>query len=311
MMTPKQYSGAADWVQMLALAREHPAGHIHVIDLPYRLCSWAFDNPANVGLWQDADGRLLAWAVLQPPFWTVDYAIHPAAPPDAFATLLTWVDRTAPVLLGAPTGRPCWFVAVGEGQDERRQALTTAGFVAQDDGPDAWSQVTLALDADVALPPCPVKAGFQLRPLAGAAEVVAYVALHRAVFESANMTTGWRQATLRHPAYHPELDLVIADAAGELVAFCVGWLSTTTAADGQRATWGQIEPLGVRADARQHGLAWAILAEAVRRLRAMGAATILVQTDNTRDRAYAFYRAAGFRPTEHIRLYRQDYAPEK
>lgn len=319
----KPYSGEMDRARMLALAREHPAGHAHVVDLPYRLCSWAFDNPANVGLWADADGRLMAWAVLQPPFWTVDYAIHPAAPRDAFATLLAWVDRTAPALLGGPTGRPCWFVAVGDGQNARREALTAAGFVAQDDGLDAWSQVTLALSADAALPPCPVRATFHLRPLAGAAEVDAYVALHRAVFESANMTVAWRQAVLRHPAYHPELDLVITDDSGELAAFCVGWLAELAADDRLQTTGdgrppgdrsrlvGQIEPLGVRADARQHGLAWAILAETVRRLRAMGAATILVQTDNTRDRAYAFYRAAGFRPIEHISLFRKDYAPEE
>lgn len=315
MMILKSTIDEADRAQMLALARAHPVGHVHVIDLPYRLCSWAFDNPANVGLWAEADGRLMAWAVLQPPFWTIDYAIHPAAPPDAFATLLAWVNRTAPALVDTPTGRPCWFVAVGEGQDARRRALEQAGFISQDEGEDAWSQVTLALDAEVALPPCPVKAGFQLRPLAGASEVAAYVALHRAVFESANMTVAWRQAVLRHPAYCPEFDLVISDPARELAAFCVGWQGEWMA-DGDRQSGdrrrlvGQIEPLGVRADARQNGLAWAILAETVRRLRAQGATTILVQTDNTRDRAYAFYRAAGFQPIEHITLYRKDYLPE-
>ena len=334
-MTPKPYSGDDDRARMLALAREHPAGHVHVIDLPYRLCSWAFDNPTNVGLWSDEDGRLLAWAVLQPPFWTVDYAVHPAAPPGAFAAMLAWIDRTALVLLDTPTGRPCWFVAVGEGQDGRRRALEQAGFVCQDEGEDAWSQVALALDADVELPACPVKTGFHLRPLAGAAEAPAYVALHRAVFESANMTEEWRRAVLRHPAYNPALDLVVVDPAGELAAFCVGWLGDETtdyrpqttgdtyrpAVENQEPPhgWplsnrsrlvGQIEPLGVRADARQYGLAWSILAEMIRRLRRLGAGAILVQTDNTRDRAYAFYRAAGFRPVEHISLFRKDYAPE-
>ena len=49
------YGGDADKTEMVALARAFPAEHTHVIDLPYRLSSWAFDFPENVGLWVDSD----------------------------------------------------------------------------------------------------------------------------------------------------------------------------------------------------------------------------------------------------------------
>jgi ribosomal protein S18 acetylase RimI-like enzyme len=103
---------------------------------------------------------------------------------------------------------------------------------------------------------------------------------------------------------------VIEDGSDELVAFCVAWHAELPTEDGGcRSVLGQIEPIGVREDGRRHGLAWSILAEAVRRLRALGAETILVQTDNYRDRAYHFYRAAGFQPVEWVTMYRKDYSP--
>ena len=309
-MHPKIYSGPEDNDRMLRLAHNHPLGHVHVIDLPYRLSSWALENPENVGLWEDQQGRLVAWAVLQTPFWTVDYALHPAAPPDAFASILTWVDGQARALLLTQYGHPAWFLPLTGEQAARRRDLISAGYVAQDTGDDTWSQVTFALAEGIELPLCPPKDGFTVRPLASEAEVPAYVALHRAVFGTENMTESWRRAALRQSAYRPELDLVIANASGELVAFCVGWLAQVATGGESPTVIGHLEPIGVHEDARPHGLAWSILAEAVRRLRAHGAGRVLVQTDNYRDRAYAFYQAAGFQIEENITLFRKEFDGE-
>lgn len=124
------------------------------------------------------------------------------------------------------------------------------------------------------------------------------------------MTEGWRHKIIRHPAYEPELDLVVEAQSGKLAAFCIAWLmDQPIMVDGRSSRVGQIEPIGVHEENRRHGLAWAILAETVRRLRRMGAETVLVQTDNYRDRAYSFYQVAGFRIVEHITLYRKDFAP--
>ncbi len=96
----------ADWPQMKAVVDARPSEHLHVVDLPYRFCSWAFDQPANCSLWEDADGRVVAWAVFQSPFWSIDYAIHPLAPPNTLHTILAWVDQHARAIQGTAFARP-------------------------------------------------------------------------------------------------------------------------------------------------------------------------------------------------------------
>jgi len=66
------FEGGGDTGRMIRLAGELRTGTIHVTDLPYRLSSWALDDPLNVALWEDERNRLLAWAVMQTPFWSVD-----------------------------------------------------------------------------------------------------------------------------------------------------------------------------------------------------------------------------------------------
>jgi ribosomal protein S18 acetylase RimI-like enzyme len=145
--------------------------------------------------------------------------------------------------------------------------------------------------------------GFTLRPLAGEAEVPAYVRLHRAVFESESMTTSWRAATLHQPAYRPELDLVVEAPDGQLAAFCVGWF----APHGPRGrASGQIEPLGVAGAYRQLGLGRAIASACVQRLYEMGTEEVSVETDAFRNAALALYEAVGFRVQHDVLVYRKD-----
>jgi hypothetical protein len=46
----RAFRGPPDWVHMAAVIQAQPSDHLHVVDLPYRLCSWAFDEPANCAL---------------------------------------------------------------------------------------------------------------------------------------------------------------------------------------------------------------------------------------------------------------------
>ena len=149
-------------------------------------------------------------------------------------------------------------------------------------------------------------AGFTIRRLAGEAEVPAYVELHRAAFESKNMTVEWRARTLRRPEYIPDLDLVAVAPDGCLAAFCIGWLDTRSAT----GPGGQIEPMGVRADQRNLGLGRAILSEALRRLILHGAGQLFVETDSYRDAAFALYESVGFRVARDVLVYSKDYGGE-
>ena len=296
-----QYCGEADRARMLSLVQAHPAENIHVIDLPYRLCSWALDSPANVALWESEQGELLAWAVLQSPFWSLDYALHPAAPPDAHSAVLAWAMTHASRLAATPFGRESWFVAALERQAGQRRDLVAAGFAAQDGGEEPWTQVLFRRDGGLPVPQATPRSGFAVRPLRGAAEVAAYVTLHREVFGTPNMTEAWRRRTLDAPGHRPEFDLVATNAAGELVGFVIGWCW-----DGPDGPVAKVEPFGVRADARRYGVAWALMFELLRRLSAAGATEVRVMTDNYRDAAYAFYQACDFQIAGKVVMYRRD-----
>jgi hypothetical protein len=47
----REFSGEADWREMIALAHAFPSDNLYIVDLPYRLSSWAMDYPGNIGLW--------------------------------------------------------------------------------------------------------------------------------------------------------------------------------------------------------------------------------------------------------------------
>ena len=301
----RAYQGDSDILRMTALVHIDPAAHAHVVDLPYRFSSWAFDDTENVCLWEDERGQLLAWAVLQFPFWTIDYAYQPTAPAKIHQQILSWADQRAQQLGDSSPERPMWFVNVFEEQVQRRAELEAAGFASQaEKGEDSWFQLILERSANTPAPEAGMPPGFISRPLRGAAEVEAYVMLHRVAFQSENMTTGWRLRTLQHPAYRADLDLMAVAPDGRLAGFCVCWFDQH--GPNGRPT-GQVEPLGVHPDFQGQGLARAILAEGVRQLHQLGAERVLVETDNYRPAAIALYESAGFHMTRKVLVYRKDY----
>ncbi len=300
------FGGAADIRAMAALSRAFAADNLHVLDLPYRFSSWALDDPANVGLWSNEMGELVGWAVMQTPFWTIDYACSPLAGGGLHREVVHWASQRAWRLFGTPTGHPYWFVMVFPNQDHRIRDLEAVGFACQADvGEDSWSKVLLAREAAAPLPVHPVPAGFAVRPLAGEREVETYVELHRSVFASRSMTPEWRARTLRCPEYVPELDLVAVAPDGGLAAFCVCWLNRQ-----DEEVCGQIEPMGVRADLAGLGLGGALLSEGLRRLHLLGARTVYVETDSYRNPALRLYESAGFQITRDVLVYRKDFEAE-
>jgi mycothiol synthase len=294
------FRGEADLQAMAALVRAFPADNLHVTDLPYRFSSWAFDFPENVGLWATPGGSLLAWAVMQTPFWTIDQAVHPGAGEELRRQIWAWADGRARESLGTPNGHPIWFANVFADQAERIRDLEEAGFACQANvGEDSWSKVLLLRPAERPAAEHTRPAEVTIRPLAGEAEVEAYVALHHTVFESKAMTAEWRARTLRRPEHISDLDLVAIAPDGRLVAFCIGWLDKK-AADAS----GQIEPLGVHPDWRSRRVGRAILSEAVRRLTLHGARRIYVETDNYRNAALELYGSLGFEVVRDVLVYR-------
>jgi mycothiol synthase len=298
----RSYINEADKERMSALARQFPAGNLNVIDLPHRLCSWAFDDPDNVRLWFAENEELVAWAVLQTPFRTIDCGFNPDYEADLYPQILNWADERARTAVGTPSGRPAWFSMVFPGQVDRIHNLEKAGFLCQADaGEHSWSKVLLRRSGSTPVKGYPPPAGFIVRPLAGENEAQAYVDLHRSVFESKNMTVEWRKRILKHPAYKPDLDLVVEAPDGRLAAFCVCWFAESLLA-------GQVEPMGCLADFRHSGLGRAVLSQGLHRLQSLGAQSIFIGTDNYRGAALRLYESFDFKLFREVLVYRKEYS---
>lgn len=300
-ITQRSFSTEQDKHLMSALARQCSENNLHVVDLPYRFSSWAFDDPENIRLWFDEDRQLVAWAVLQSPFWTIDYVCHPEQEPHLHHEILSWADHRAKAVRNTPYERPAWFVMVFSGQNDRIHDLENAGFASQANvGDDSWSKVLMRRSAETPVKVYEPRSGFIVRSLAGEREVQGYVELHQSVFESKNMTTDWRMRTLHHPDYNPELDIVVESPDKQLVAFCICWFD-------ENSRTGHVEPLGSRKEFRQYGLGRVALSEGLRRLQSLGAQDIVVETDNYRNTAFRLYQSFGFEVIQDVLVYRKDY----
>ena len=297
-LSPADPGGRPGIEAFSALARAFPAEHPHVVDLPYRLGSWALDEPENCRLWLDGAGRLLAWGALQTPFWLIEYGCHPKARSGLLDEILGWGAERARQVAGTPYGRPSWFVEARPEDEEGRQALERAGFAAVPvSGSGSWSRVWMrAVEGPPDRVPPP---GFAIRPLAGEVEAPLAVELQRSFFETSNMTLPWRLRLLRHPAYDPALDVVAVARGGRVAGLCLGWYDAPSGT-------GQVEPVGVLHEERGRGLGRAIVAECVRRLLRRGAREVLVEVDAGNAAALALYRSLGFRPFQDVVFHRRE-----
>lgn len=268
-----------------------PDGALHLADLPWRLSSPSARDPERTCYWEDANGGLVAWAILQFPWHCLDYEIRPEARSETLeASVLDWaVERLNVEAKDRDEPLP-FYVSARNGDTPRVTALQRAGF-----SPDDWSYVHLVRAIDDLIPETAPPEGLVIRPLAGEVEVDAYVAIHRAAFDSTNMTSEWRRETLKHPLYSPELDLVAMAPDGTLAAFCVSWVTPPlTALGGERVV--QIEPLGVLPEYQRHGVGRSLLLDALHRARALGATRMEVDAESYNEASLGAYESVGFRP---------------
>ena len=297
----RPFSSEQDKYLMSGLARQFPADNLHATDLPYRFSSWALDDPDNVRLWFDGDQQLVAWAVLQTPFWEIDYVCHPNAELDLHQEILAWADQRAQITINTTYGHPAWFINVFSTQATRIHDLEQAGYKCQSDvGADSLSKVLMRRSVQTPVKKYKPPAGFIVRSLAGANEIKDYVKLHQSVFETKNMTVDWRMRTLQHPEYKPDLDIVVESPDGRLGAFCICWLD-------EHSQDGRVEPLGCHKDFRRYALGRVALSEGLHRLQSLGTRNILVETDNFRNTAFQLYESFDFQVIQEVLVYRKDY----
>jgi ribosomal protein S18 acetylase RimI-like enzyme len=263
-----------------------PVGYRHRLEAGWRLAASGFENPAENRLFIGAGGTLLGIVAWQQSWAVLDLWLRPGGAEAAVADMaLTWArERFAQLDAARGCQLPYW-IEVGEGDGLRRDLAARHGFDMVGDA--RYVMMRHDLEAkNGSRRQRPV--GITIRPLAGPAEVPAYVAAHRAAFESEAMTVAWRSATLTMPGYEPELDLVAVADDGTITGFCVTWLD-------RRCRAAQAEPVGVVPQFRRSGVARALLDEAVRRAAQHDATALYAEPDDVRAAALATYADAGFR----------------
>jgi ribosomal protein S18 acetylase RimI-like enzyme len=135
----------------------------------------------------------------------------------------------------------------------------------------------------VAPQPAPLPPGYTIRPVGD--RLSRYVSLHRAAFGTTYLTVERRVTWLDEPGYDPELDLVLADPAGDLLAFCVCWVHGSVA---------ELGTIGVRPDRRRQGLGRLMARTALRRLADRGVGAVRMSTSATNAGMLAVAAAEGF-----------------
>jgi mycothiol synthase len=288
---------ANDLDRIYDLVAKLPNDALHLTDLPWRLTSPSMAIPDRVRLWEgcDEDGSLVAWAGLQRPSWhCLDYDIRPDKRSEELEdTILAWACTQLTIdsaSFDEFDGVLRFYGYARDSDHARIAAFERAGFARM-----TWGFIQMTRDLTTPIPDSAPSSDFVIRPLAGSPEVAGHVAAHRAAFDTTNMTEGWRQATLRHPHYTPDLDLVAVTPADEIIGFCVSWLTPPLDALGGRRL-AQIEPLGVLPAYQRQGVGRALLLESLRRVKNHGVEQMDVEPELTGDARLA-YEAVGFRPT--------------
>ena len=104
---------------------------------------------------------------------------------------------------------------------------------------------------------------------------------------------------MRLPGYDRNNDLVAAAPDGDVTAFAMCWLDPINKI-------GEFEPVGKRPAFRRRGLAQAVLAQGLRRMKAAGAVMAFVMAHSHEPGPVALYQSVGFhianRDSDYIRV---------
>jgi ribosomal protein S18 acetylase RimI-like enzyme len=159
--------------------------------------------------------------------------------------------------------------------------------------PDAlWIRLNSRTLEDVEQPLVPD--GYRLTTMAEYGDFGSRAAAHRSAFGVPGRPSRFTEdtyATVRREApWRAELDCVAVDSAGEVASFALAWL------DDEHGV-GELEPVGVRADAQRRGLGRAASLYALQQLAAAGASTALVGSrgDDAYPAPRELYESIGFR----------------
>lgn len=289
----RAYTGVRDLVRMQeAVSAAHDDTWWRTGDL-----AWGARNLSQlelgvwVTLWEPPRGGLpVAWVWPTSKCW-VDHFVAPGA---ATLGLLAEMVRTAEatLLAAASAGDPVETATfmVGESEGLMRAALEAAGYAPIPEGFEV-NRRSLETIAEPSLPPGYRLSGVDDQLVEGRVEA------QRAAFAPSTLTLERYRRVRRLAPYSAELDRVVIDPGGQVVACCTAWLDSANAS-------GLLEPVGTRPDRQRLGLGTAVCLDALHALRRAGARVAQVSCD-AGSAGCATYRRAGFSVAERVEVMRR------
>jgi RimJ/RimL family protein N-acetyltransferase len=281
----RDFVGPDDLVAMQAMASRlwSPRSRFHPGQLAwsryYRpVDPFGLDEGEAISIWSDG-GETVGFGWAEAPDW-LELQVDPAHP-EVADELVEWFEEVSDAEQQS--------ALVMEG-DVAEQALAAAGFAPEEDGPFMVHHVMDLAD----LPPLPVLEGYGMRPVE-AGEARARAAVHAAAWSDVAPSRVDERAYTQLMAawpYRADLDWVVTDAAGDLVASALVWLDPATGA-------GLVEPVGCVPEHRGRGLAGAVTLAALHALRSVGGtvAQVTPRGDDGYPGPQRLYRSLGFHPT--------------
>jgi ribosomal protein S18 acetylase RimI-like enzyme len=142
---------------------------------------------------------------------------------------------------------------------------------------------------DAPIPPVRLEPGYAVRPLREDEIASRGLAAWKTTRsdEPDNDFVGWKWLLNVHqaPLYRRDLDIVAIAPDGEVASFCTLWFDDVTRS-------GYFEPVGTAQEHQRRGLGKAVMSEALRRVRAMGATMAFVSSYTSP--AHELYTSLGF-----------------
>jgi len=255
-------------------------------------------NRRNLRLWEDAGGALAAWSIFLEIEGSFDLFVHPAlhGTPAHAALLdeyLAWAEARARQA-GLASLFPFWVVDDDEAQ---LRLLQARGFEITPTDP-APPLVERALDD---LPTVPLASGFTVQGVRTLDDARLRAAVTHAAFRpDSDWNAYWDRYARFYasPVYPGELDLFVRSPDGRGASACTLWLDPDN-------SLGLFEPVATHPDFQRLGLGKAVMAEGLRRLRALGLRRAILGFDPNNAPARALYTSLGFRPCAYYAVARK------
>lgn len=279
-------------LDMLILARSltNDWHYPHVGELlwNYFMVLCHLDPQQHIRLWHDADGQLIAYAMLgeDPSF---DCQVLPEYEWSGIeAEAFEWAETLLNELRCREAERWDGEFVSGARQDDsmRIQFLEERGFRYS----GRFAEVNMLRSLNEPVPDLPIPQGYQVREIS-LGELSDRAALERDVWlpwTVGNVSDDDYVRLTKLPGYWPDLEVVTVTPEGVIASNVNGWIDPLNRI-------GDFGPVGARQEYRRQGLTRLALLESLRRMKKYGMERVCISTGITNTPARQLYESVGFK----------------